>query len=165
MQDPNQKKKKKKYGRKVAFACCCVLLAAMLLNGLDIGGFGSGLGIPFAGALTGDGDDSDADDQQDVDAPDLPEYIGFGDRDEQDESIESVDPAVPPRLIIVAEDRVYYDDAVVSLDELRTVLENRITTEPNTQWELRSEHPIVATINGVRDLLRDLGVDFSETTG
>jgi len=148
--------KKKKGGGKTKMAAGACVAVALVLSGLglDIGGFGSGLGLPTFSPenITG----SNAEDvfveiptEEDV------ELTTTSDNENQEEAPLSL-------LIRVSGDSIIHNDQSLSIAELRELLTE--VNQPEHIWELRDEHAIMATYNEVLMLLNEKGVRYEATT-
>lgn len=154
--DKNTGKKKKKGGKTKMAAGACVA-AVLLLSGLglDIGGFGSGIGFPTF-----------APDNQNTNNPNAEDVFVETPLDEDSEQ------ATPPvgegqeelplsLLIRVSGDSIIHNDQPLSIDELRVLLTE--ANQPDHIWELQDDQAIMAMYNEVRMLLIEKGVRYEET--
>jgi hypothetical protein len=152
--------KKKKTGRKVAAVCACgvVAVAALNLFTLDIGGLGGEWGLPSLINQEDNGTDNNQ-------APDTP---NVSDVDEVPEPTETPPPTLPIIVdplqpIRVVGDVIMHGEDEVTIDELRDIVLEQ--SQPGLIWELRGERAILAVIDEVRLLLRDMDAEFRETSG
>lgn len=143
-------KKKKKYTKtKVACACAALIAAAAFMFGdqfglPNIGSDGGAIGLPMTQQLP----PAPQPESPPVEAPADP-----------------VDVAAEPELLIrVYGDQVFHGEgSAVALthDQLRDVL----LEWPEHSWTLRGERAILDTIEGVRNVFREVGVSFAEVAG
>jgi hypothetical protein len=145
-QPPIKKKKKKKHLGKIIVLCCVLLLIGALA--FDLGGIGSGLGIPTFRTQDGDttNGDNDATQTQDDD-----------DGEEQDDPItyapgtEDTEP-VPVRIITLNYDTILHGDREIDMDELSNLFErDRASGEG---WEMHDVDGIYNIITGIQNEYR-----------
>ena len=154
-------KKKKKHGGKVA-AGVCVCIIALLLVGLflDLGGFGSQLGLPTFG-------------QTEITQPEALSAEEAFPAEEDDPAEDSslgdlwapIDEAPEPisLLIRVSGDTIFHGDDEITVADLQALLLEH--NEPGLVWELRDEQAILAVYEEVKVLLMEQGATFTETSG
>ena len=159
------KKKKGKTKYYAAAAGCCAIAIFLAGLGLDIGGFGSGLGLPtFNPSDNGNGYVADAMATVPTENPESENPEDVPEQDDQPEQppVQEVAPVEVVTLIRVSGTDIIYDGRTLTVAQLRGILEN-IENRAELDWTLHNEHAILDTINQVRGLLRDLDISPHET--
>jgi len=156
----NKKKKKKGKGKYYVAAGCCVAAAIFVMGlGLDIGGLGSGMGFPQFNIGQSDSNSNDDTTNNNNVTPDAPIATP---------PTETPPPASPPpviepvTLITVRGSEIVYDGSVVTLTQLRMAIE-AIDEAQTLDWTLHHDNAILATMDEVQALLRELNISARET--
>ena len=148
MRQKKKKLKKRLMGGGIAGVCIIALLASW---GLDIGGFGSGLGLPQLNDLL----NQDDIEQQPNDPSDPVESD-----QSHDQGITETDQTDSLLTITVYGDMILQGENQLTTEELRTLLQN---SDENHVWDLNSHQAILSTYNDVLALFLETGVSFTET--
>ena len=171
-----KKKKKGGYYGKLLGACAIAACAIGLALGMftDIGGFGFGdrWGLPQL-ALSGGGGENGGNNYGDGSNEEVTSHVYSSNEDaiteENDEPLISAETEIPhePLLLVirVSGHTIYHGEEELSQYGLVLLLEESYNSGEGHVWELRDDRAILDTLNTVRALFSESGVDFMETAG
>ena len=149
MRERKKKLKKKLLGGGVTAACIIALLASW---GLDVGGLGSGLGLPQLNDLL------NPDDSQPEQQPNDP--VDEVQPDPSTQGAAETEQTNTLLTITVYGDMILQGENPITTDSLRTLLE---TSDESYVWDLNSHQAILSTYNDVLAVFLETGVSFTET--
>ena len=169
-----KKKKKSHYGKVLGFCAVVVCAAALLAIFGDGIGFGGGGGGLFPGRGPGG---SNGDGNGDGNGGDGSGYVQTYNEPPQDNNgngtgengngngngAENGVPDMPVLTITVRVDSIYHGDEPVDIDDLEDLL--LALHQPGFEWELLDDNAIYGTIQNVRTIMNNNGIDFVERLG
>jgi len=147
------KKTVKKYGKVVrncAIGVGCIALALWIF---DIGGIGSGVGLPRPWVDATEGNNGDGE--------------GGGYAEQPHEATPPQDPTNNDGgqndvlLVRVVGNSIYHGYEEIDIDVLANLLQN---ANPNLTWELRDEQAILGTLDVTRAVFLENGIEFTQTS-